>query len=115
MSLVTQGRIATERPALPIFFAMAASITSPDGVSTLPLSSTASSSSTRPIRFESSETSSRWTRRYGVSMKPNSFRRAYVASEPIRPMFGAFWRLNRADAPVVAVVNVADVEPGAVA
>ena len=28
------------------------------------------------------------TLRYGVSMKPNSFTRAYVDSAPIRPMFG---------------------------
>jgi hypothetical protein len=30
----------------------------------------------------------RSTRRYGVSMKPYSLMRPYVASEPIRPMFG---------------------------
>ena len=37
---------------------------------------------------ESDVLTSRYTRRNGVSMNPNSLTRAKVASEPMRPMFG---------------------------
>ena len=39
-------------------------------------------------RSTSAVTTPSFTRRYGVWMKPNSFRVAKLPSEPIRPMFG---------------------------
>jgi hypothetical protein len=48
-------------------------------------------------------------------MKPYSLMRAKVASELMRPMFGTFRRLDRADAAVVRGVHVAHLEAGALA
>ena len=44
-------------------------------------------------------------------MKPNSFTRANVLSELIKPMFGTLGRLDRADPPVMRGMNVADLKP----
>ena len=43
---------------------------------------------TRPASAAESEGSSRYTLRYGVSIKPYSLTRPYVARLPIRPMLG---------------------------
>jgi hypothetical protein len=46
-------------------------------------------------------------------MNPYSFTRPYVDKLEIKPMFGPFRRLNRANTAVVSSVNVADFESGA--
>ena len=55
------------------------------------------------------------TTRYGVWMNPNSETVANEASDPMRPMFGPFRRLDRAHAPVVRRVHVAHLDRRALA
>jgi hypothetical protein len=46
-------------------------------------------------------------------MNPSSFTRAFVVSDEMSPMFGPSGRLDRAEPPVVGVVDVPDLEAGA--